>query len=368
MSDRPLIHQGDINPLVQDIVTRKFNPRSDNFTESLRVLLLDSFRQSKILEKEGHFIGLVLRVNQSSNKTNLQMGISSDPVQQNNPLLSCVIRIPEIHAALPEPSDFGSTQGTHQGVIDLYPTFTAQTKEVSDKGVSVGDWVYCDWSDRKTFSDPVFFGRITDSPSPGQLSGENQNKKELFADGGTLQESLQETKTKPRETPPTSRFEEAFMRGKSIGMIEVRDFPAEFSVGKVSVSVEYYDILLDLCKKGSAQLGKGAIRITSGFRTMADQIRIVEKKGSLASKPGYSPHQSSLAVDFDTRRTNLSKQYTFLAQECPKIGLVNVGRFFEKTEFWHWEFLAPRGNSRGISRCKNDFRKTVDEMREDYLG
>lgn len=368
MSDRPLPHIGDLNPLIQDVVSRKFNPRTDNFTDSLRALLLDSFRQGKVLDKEGHFIGVVLRINASANKTNVESAISNDPVQQNNPLLSCVIRIPEIHSAIPEPSDFGTALGPHQGVIDLHPSFVAATKEISDKGVSVGDWVYCDWRDRKTFTEPQFFGRITDVPSPGQMSGENQEKKELFQSGGDPQTNPQEMQSMPDSIPsPPSRFEKGFMYGESIGMVEIKDFPPEYSVGKVYVPAEHYDVLLELCKKGEAQVGKGAIRITSGFRTMADQIRISGKKGDLASKPGYSPHQSSLAVDFDTRRTNLSKQYTFLAQECPKIGLVNVGRFFKKTEFWHWEFIGPKGNSRAISRCKNDIRKTVDEMRNDFL-
>lgn len=80
-----------------------------------------------------------------------------------------------------------------------------------------------------------------------------------------------------------------------------------------------------------------ALRVNSAFRTMAEQQALFAKwqtnTGSLAARPGYSNHQSGIAVDIDTDGT-ATNIYLWLA--------ANASRWsFKRTvpsEPWHWEF------------------------------
>ena len=61
-------------------------------------------------------------------------------------LLTLKIRIPDIHAALPEPAKYGNQPGEHHKVIDMYPTFIAATEEIGSQPPSPGDIVVFDFA------------------------------------------------------------------------------------------------------------------------------------------------------------------------------------------------------------------------------
>jgi len=81
-----------------------------------------------------------------------------------------------------------------------------------------------------------------------------------------------------------------------------------------------------------------ALRITSGFRTMDEQRRLYRcyiegncNDGNLAAKPGYSSHQSGLALDLNSKGKGV---LAWLRRRA------HAFRFSETidTEPWHWEY------------------------------
>jgi hypothetical protein len=89
------------------------------------------------------------------------------------------------------------------------------------------------------------------------------------------------------------------------------------------------------------------LSLTSGFRTMAEQKHLYNcytsrscNNGNLAARPGYSNHQSGLAVDVSTS--------TWLARNASRFGFVRT----VSKESWHYEYHGkdPGGPcSRGTS-------------------
>ncbi len=77
------------------------------------------------------------------------------------------------------------------------------------------------------------------------------------------------------------------------------------------------------------------IGIVSGFRTMAQQRYLyhlyVTGRGNLAARPGYSNHQSGLALDLNTASGGV---YRWLANNGSRFGF----RRTVPSEAWHWEY------------------------------
>lgn len=94
-------------------------------------------------------------------------------------------------------------------------------------------------------------------------------------------------------------------------------------------------------------------RVTSGFRSMEDQVRIKTQYPDRAAMPGMSNHQAGLAVDIMGTRKRYedrlqktakgdSEFYQWMEKNAPKYG-------FKRTvsdEPWHWEFRNQWVNSR----------------------
>jgi len=76
--------------------------------------------------------------------------------------------------------------------------------------------------------------------------------------------------------------------------------------------------------------------IRSGFRSHDKQKQLYARFrrgwGHLAAKPGYSNHQSGLAVDIDIDEY---KVYEWLKQHANKYGFKKT----VKREAWHWEYV-----------------------------
>lgn len=84
--------------------------------------------------------------------------------------------------------------------------------------------------------------------------------------------------------------------------------------------------------------------VEDAFRSMDDQIALYtayqNKTGNLAAKPGYSNHQSGIAVDIRVGNSFTSPVYLWLNKNAPTYGWVNKGKSFPQPEPWHWEFIA----------------------------
>ncbi len=75
--------------------------------------------------------------------------------------------------------------------------------------------------------------------------------------------------------------------------------------------------------------------IVSGFRTMAQQRHLyhlyLTGRGNLAARPGYSNHQSGIALDLNTSSHGV---YRWLAHHARHFGFVRT----VPSEIWHWEY------------------------------
>jgi len=83
------------------------------------------------------------------------------------------------------------------------------------------------------------------------------------------------------------------------------------------------------------------LRVTSAFRSMDEQGRLYalykQGEGNLAARPGFSNHQSGIAVDIETGGFG-SRIYQWLAVNAGAYGYVNTGASFSQKEPWHWEY------------------------------
>jgi hypothetical protein len=89
-----------------------------------------------------------------------------------------------------------------------------------------------------------------------------------------------------------------------------------------------------LAMKAAARKAGVALKIVSGFRTMAKQRELYRLyklgKGNLAAPPGYSNHQSGLALDLNTSAPGV---YSWLSKHASTYGF----RRTVPSEAWHWE-------------------------------
>ncbi len=84
------------------------------------------------------------------------------------------------------------------------------------------------------------------------------------------------------------------------------------------------------------------LNVESSFRTTEEQAalyaRYLAGTGNLAAPPGFSNHQSGVAVDITVNRSFTSRTYLWLASHAQFYGFVNTGAFFTQKEPHHWEF------------------------------
>jgi hypothetical protein len=102
------------------------------------------------------------------------------------------------------------------------------------------------------------------------------------------------------------------------------------------------------------------LRVVSGFRTMKEQKHLYScyvncscNGCNLAAKPGYSNHQSGLALDLNTSSGGV---YGWLSKHAGKYG-------FKRTvpsEAWHWEYLGKRPVAGRCGKQTSKKYKTVD--------
>lgn len=81
------------------------------------------------------------------------------------------------------------------------------------------------------------------------------------------------------------------------------------------------------------------LHVVSSFRSMDEQRALyaayLRGDGNLAAQPGYSNHQSGIAVDITTGGSRDSASYRWLAKNAERFGFHNT----VKSEPWHWEHL-----------------------------
>jgi len=172
---------GDLNPANHPQDGRTLDPESftgaGNLTEAARRVNTPNF-----IEKLGFPLkGIVIRVEtnhkgkpEASSNSNEGWGAWSYSSTLPQPQLwRCRVRIPELHAHLPIPFDFGP-EGLNS-IMALYPVF--QSKDEATAPPIVGEICYVDFGDRERFEDPIFLGMVKSGGTPveGGTSSENSN-------------------------------------------------------------------------------------------------------------------------------------------------------------------------------------------------
>lgn len=120
------------------------------------------------------------------------------------------------------------------------------------------------------------------------------------------------------------RTDTAYVKGKStsIKVITIGGKPVSKSTGHAFLKMQK-----------AADAAGVKLAINSGFRTMSEQQYLYKcyqtgncNNGNLAAKPGYSNHQSGIALDLTTS--------SWLAKNGTKYGFVRT----VPSEAWHWEY------------------------------
>jgi len=98
-----------------------------------------------------------------------------------------------------------------------------------------------------------------------------------------------------------------------------------------------------LYMSGAAARAGVTLKVNSAFRTNDEQTELYNEKlagtrTDAVARPGYSNHQSGIAVDIEVERSQNSKTYIWLANNALNYGYINTGINFG--ELWHWEFSA----------------------------
>lgn len=128
----------------------------------------------------------------------------------------------------------------------------------------------------------------------------------------------------------------AYERGVPTGLILLRKVQGHLLSLKVAAAFER---MAAHAARDGVQL-----KITSGFRTMPEQLRLwlaskIPGANFVAARPGFSNHQNGRAIDISVGGNNPhSREYTWLARHARAYGFVNTGKNYSKVEYWHWEF------------------------------
>ncbi len=150
----------------------------------------------------------------------------------------------------------------------------------------------------------------------------------------------------------TERQDTGYVQGRAftITVITIDSKPVEKDTGNA-----YYVMQQAAAKQGVH------IRISSGFRTMAEQTYFYNcyinkncNNGNLAARPGYSNHQSGHALDLNTSSTAV---FNWLTAHGGHYG-------FKRTvpsEPWHWEWWGggPGGGLCGVCQPRCDGNKMI---------
>lgn len=169
---------GVLNPLGDTLSGKNFTPDNVSSLEAVRKATIDHFSEN-LLQKSGHFIGIVLRVDGSIKEGAIDPSHWSSSTSllvkkgdQNSlpDLLQIRVRIPEIHAHLPVPDWLPDPDETSKAakkaheIINMYPSFVAATELLTSRGApDRGSLVWVDFQNRANYSGPTYYDKVDDT-------------------------------------------------------------------------------------------------------------------------------------------------------------------------------------------------------------
>ena len=209
---------GAFNPITPQQGQSKI---SDRLPNSLFGQLKKNMKESMatdIFANTGPYKGIVLRVDKPTGAYAPDDYVSrffEDVKGQVPNTIVVKVRIPEIHAHLPVPEEFGSDDGPHQEVINLYPDFVFQGADVAP--IAPEDIVVVDFIDKKNMKGGVVVNSDTSTVAPGlvcsprdsfsstpPLMAESPQGDSIGASGGNGKPMLKQPSPKISNTDPNS--------------------------------------------------------------------------------------------------------------------------------------------------------------------
>lgn len=371
---------GTLNDVEEETFGPILDPRNSSGFNALRQSALATYRKNT-LANSGPYRGIVLRVEANPSNNPITSWIQKINIF-SKPRTTIKVRIPELHAAMLEPVNYGPNCSSANHIIDMYPSFVAEDDEVSNEVPAPGDIVLVDFSNRANMTGPIYKKLLVKNASGGAVGRETG--RDMFANDeqaplgvlpplgdnpvsglGNEENSipglvnLQPTRTSqttvgsfiPQQEhvntasgmPPMNLLETAYKNGQPIGNIELVEVPVPIATKSgifIAKSQErnFYDLI------NAAKAAGIKLQLNSGFRSNDQQKYLYDgyKQGkpgfNLAAKPGTSNHQNGIAFDFATGGPN-TKVYEWLGLNAHKFGFYNAGRLFKgQKEHWHWEF------------------------------
>lgn len=207
---------GVLNPLGESLSGKNFTPHNVSSLDAVRKSTVDHFSEH-LLQKSGHFVGIVLRVDGSIKdgavdpshwSTSTSLLVKKGDETSIPDLLQVRVRIPELHSHLPVPEWLPHPEegGTHANkaheIINMYPSFVAASELLTQRGEPErGSLVWVDFQNRANYSGPTYYDKVQDittfgtAEEEGSASGADATLAERLDDGDYVPEYVEGTTT-----------------------------------------------------------------------------------------------------------------------------------------------------------------------------
>ena len=136
---------GQLNPISDPVIQDRIDSQTTNIFDAAKVAATERYVPDR-LAKRGTFKAVVLKVLPPPPEPEGWLRSFFEPLGIRPPVLvRCRVRIPELHAAIPQPSELGDTVGPHQAIIEMHPVAIAESDTLPVP--AVGSIVECQFDD-----------------------------------------------------------------------------------------------------------------------------------------------------------------------------------------------------------------------------
>jgi len=157
---------GELNAAGHPQKGRTLDPSLFSGTDSLTIAAQETRTLRFMKKMTGALKGVVIKVESIQGAGNSWIGSLFNDDEEKPNMVKVRVRIPEIHANLPDPIDYGPA--APPALVALYPVFIA--KEENLKVPAPGEVVWVDYGDRENFEDPVYIGPVMNKQYAGAFN------------------------------------------------------------------------------------------------------------------------------------------------------------------------------------------------------
>lgn len=171
---------GELNDVSKPQVRKRFSLEHDQTIAAMAAATRDTYVPNG-LANVGEFKGIALKVisgpgaadgDQTMEKGGWFSSFFGDESSTSDVsvLVEVKVRVPEVHSMLPIPDAIGpDAPPDQQAIMDMYPTFVAQSLAVQSP--APGDLVWVDWGNRQNWTDPYYIRPVKEIAVGGAAGG-----------------------------------------------------------------------------------------------------------------------------------------------------------------------------------------------------